>query len=138
MPAMPPATSGPNVTAAPLSLPLQGGVPRPSILQLAIAKREDLARAYMPILKHGGLFIPTRHQATLGESIYVLVTLPEDAERHPIAGRVAWISPRSGGISASPGLGIAFPDDERSRRLVEKIETVLGPLKSSSGEFRIL
>ena len=42
---------------------------------------------------HGGLFVPTQREHRLGEDAYLLVALPDDPTRHPVAGKVAWITP---------------------------------------------
>ena len=100
--------------------------PRPSVGQLAIKEQGALYAAYIPLFTEGGMFIPTTRDYQLGEDIYVLLTLPEDTQRYPIAGRVAWVTPARAAGNRTQGVGIQFPKDEKSRQLKARIEEILG------------
>ena len=52
-----------------------------------------LYAAYMPVFADGGLFVPTTREYKLGEDIYLLLSLPEDPQRYPVAGKVAEVLP---------------------------------------------
>ncbi|MDH4449602.1 MAG: PilZ domain-containing protein [Rhodoferax sp.] len=99
---------------------------RPSVIQLAIKEKAALLAAYIPIFSAGGLFIPTPREYRLGDDVYVLVTLPEDSQRYPVAGKVAWMTPANAAGGRSQGIGIHFPSDEKSHALKMKIESILG------------
>ena len=58
--------------------------------------------------------------------IYVLLSLPEDPQRYPVAGKVAWVTPPKAAGSRTQGVGILFPKDDKSRALKLKIEEILG------------
>jgi type IV pilus assembly protein PilZ len=105
--------------------------PRPSVVQLAIKEKAALYAAYIPLFAEGGMFIPTTREYRLGDDIYVLLTLPEDPQRYPVAGRVAWITPAQASGNRTQGVGIQFPADEKSRALKLKIEQILGSHLSS-------
>lgn len=100
--------------------------PRPSVMQLAIKEKAGLYAAYIPFFADGGIFVPTLREYKLGDDVYVLLTLPEDSQRYPIAGRVAWVTPARAGGNRTQGVGIQFPKDEKSRQLKLKIEEMLG------------
>lgn len=117
MSANPPAsTATPPMTAA----------TRPSVIQLAIKEKGALYAAYIPLFKEGGVFIPTAREYQLGADIYVLMTLPDDTQRYPIAGKVAWVTPPKAAGNRTQGVGVRFPNDEKSRLLKLKIEEILG------------
>ena len=59
--------------------------PRPSVIQLAIKEKAALYAAYIPMFAEGGIFIPTGREYKLGDDIYVLLSLPEDPQRYPVA-----------------------------------------------------
>lgn len=99
---------------------------RPSVIQLAIKEKGALYAAYIPLFAEGGIFIPTAREYRLGDDVYVLLSLPEDPQRYPVAGKVAWITPPKAGGNRSPGIGIRFPGDEKSRQLKARIEEILG------------
>ena len=101
-------------------------IPRPSVIQLAIKERSALYAAYIPLFSEGGIFIPTTREYKLGDDVYVLLSLPDDPQRYPVAGKVAWITPAKAASSRIQGIGIQFPKDEKSRLLKHKIEEVLG------------
>ena len=117
MNANPPAS--PTVPAAPASA-------RPSVIQLAIKQKEALYAAYIPLFKEGGVFIPTAREYQLGADVYVLMTLPDDTQRYPIAGKVAWVTPARAAGNRTQGVGVRFPNDEKSRLLKLKVEEILG------------
>ena len=99
---------------------------RPSVVQLAIKEKAALYAAYIPLFKEGGVFIPTARDYKLGSDVYVLLTLPEDTQRYPVAGKVAWVTPARAAGNRTQGVGVRFPNDEKSRALKQKIEEILG------------
>ena len=105
--------------------------PRPSVIQLAIKEKAALYAAYIPLFSEGGIFIPTAREYKLGDDIYVLLSLPEDPQRYPVAGKVAWVTPAKAAGSRTQGVGIQFPRDEKSKLLKIKIEEILGALVGS-------
>lgn len=105
--------------------------PRPSVIQLSIKEKAALYAAYIPMFSEGGVFIPTSREYALGDDVYVLLSLPEDAQRYPVAGKVAWVTPAKAAGGRTQGVGISFPKDEKSRQLRLKIEEVLGSLMAS-------
>lgn len=124
-PARPAGT--PGVPAAPAA----AGA-RPSVIQLVFREKGALYAAYIPLLSDGGLFVPTTREYRLGEDIYLLLSLPDDAQRYPVAGKVAWITPANAPGGRTQGVGVRFPADEKTRLLKLKIEEILGTSISSS------
>jgi type IV pilus assembly protein PilZ len=106
-------------------------VPRPSVIQLAIKEKSALYAAYIPLFSHGGLFIPTSRDYQLGDPVYVLISLPDDPQRYPVAGKVAWVTPARAVSSRIQGVGVVFPDDEKARALKLKIEEILVGMMTS-------
>jgi type IV pilus assembly protein PilZ len=100
--------------------------PRPSVIQLAIKEKAALYTAYIPLFADGGVFIPTTRDYQLGDDVYVLLSLPDDPQRYPIAGKVAWVTPARAAANRTQGVGVRFPADEKSRVLKIKIEQILG------------
>jgi type IV pilus assembly protein PilZ len=99
---------------------------RPSVIQLSIKEKSALHAAYIPLFVDGGVFIPTTRDYALGDDVYVLLSLPEDPQRFPVAGRVAWITPAKAAGGRAQGVGVQFPPDEKSRLLKLRIEQILG------------
>jgi type IV pilus assembly protein PilZ len=108
------------------SAPAGAASARPSVVQLAIKEKAALYAAYIPLFKEGGVFIPTTRDYHLGADVYVLMTLPEDTQRYPVAGKVAWVTPARAAGNRTQGVGVRFPNDEKSRLLKLKIEEILG------------
>ena len=105
--------------------------PRPSVIQLAIKEKAALYAAYIPMFAEGGIFIPSAREHRLGDDVYVLITLPDDPQRYPVAGKVAWITPSRASGNRTQGVGVRFPNDEKSAQLKLKIEQILGSALSS-------
>ena len=100
-------------------------------MQLAIKEKAALYAAYIPLFAEGGIFVPTTRDYRLGDDVYVLLTLPDDPQRYPVAGRVAWVTPARAAGNRTQGVGIQFPKDEKSRQLKHKIEEILGTALAS-------
>ena len=104
---------------------------RPAVLSLSIKEKAALYAAYMPYLKNGGIFVPTTRPYQLGDDVYLILTLLDDPTKVPVAGKVVWISPATGG-SKTPGIGVHFPGDESGQAARKRIEDALGAnLKSA-------
>lgn len=100
--------------------------PRPSVLQLALKEKGALYAAYIHRFVDGGMFVPTAREFRLGEDVYLLLSLPEDPKRYPIAGKVGWVTPTGAGGHRTQGIGVRFPKDEQCAELKVKIEQMLG------------
>jgi type IV pilus assembly protein PilZ len=99
---------------------------RPSVIQLVFREKGALYAAYIPLFTDGGLFVPSTRDYRLGEDIYLLLSLPDDPQRFPVAGKVAWITPANASGGRTQGVGVRFPNDDKSRQLKIKIEEALG------------
>ncbi|MDB5891783.1 MAG: type pilus assembly PilZ [Polaromonas sp.] len=124
------SSTSPSNPVSPVSPAAAAAAPgagaRPSVVQLAIKEKAALYAAYIPLFKEGGVFIPTARDYKLGADVYVLLTLPEDTQRYPVAGKVAWVTPARASGNRTQGVGVRFPSDEKSRTLKLKIEEILG------------
>ncbi len=105
---------------------------RPSVIQLVFREKGALYAAYMPVFSDGGLFVPTTREYKLGEEIYLLLSLPDDPQRYPVAGKVGWLTPANASGGRTQGVGVRFPNDEKTRVLKLRIEEVLGTALSSA------
>ncbi|HEY1392865.1 MAG TPA: PilZ domain-containing protein [Methylibium sp.] len=118
------SNSGGSPSASPAS--------RPSVIQLVFREKGALYAAYIPLFAEGGLFVPTTRDYKLGEDIYLLLSLPDDAQRYPVAGKVAWITPANAPGGRTQGVGVRFPADEKTRLLRSRIEEILGTSLASA------
>ncbi|MEX8516936.1 MAG: PilZ domain-containing protein [Leptothrix sp. (in: b-proteobacteria)] len=114
------------------SAPLGPAGARPSVIQLVFREKGALYAAYIPLFSEGGLFVPTPREYRLGEDVYLLLTLPDDPQRYPVAGKVAWITPANASGGRTQGVGVRFPVDEKTRALRMRIEEMLGTSIQSS------
>ena len=92
-------------------------------LSLTIKDAVSLYESYMPFLVNGGLFIPTTKTYHLGDEVFIRLTLMDDPEVLPVAGKVVWITPPGAQGRKRAGVGIQFTDAKNVAR--EKIETHL-------------
>ncbi len=102
-----------------MSNPLQSG-----IINHALKSKEELYRSYIPFMKNGGLFIPTDRRIVMGQELFVLVTLPEEKDRHPVPGIVAWWNPSSMDMRPK-GVGLHFISNPATEALRNRIEILL-------------
>lgn len=116
------ATAGAGAAAA--------GGPRHGILSLTIKDKAVLYAAYMPFVKNGGLFIPTTRQYNVGDEVFMLLTLMEEKEKIPVAGRIIWVTPRGAQGNRAAGIGVQFSNQDNGQART-KIEAYLaGALQS--------
>ena len=104
---------------------------RQNMLSVVIRDKAVLHQSYMPFVKNGGLFIPTKKTYSLGNDVFVLLTLMEEQEKIPFAGRVVWITPDGAQGNRPAGIGVQFHNDSSGKAVRDKIENYLaGALKS--------
>ena len=108
-----------------------GAGARQGILSLAIKDKAQLYSAYMPFVKGGAIFIPTTKRYSLGDEVFLLLSLLEDKDRLPVAGKVVWITPPGAQGNRAAGIGVQFSDSAEAETVKGKIETMLaGTLES--------
>ena len=98
---------------------------RQGILSLTIKDKNALYAAYMQFVKNGGLFIPTNKKYKLGDEVFMLLSLMEEAERLPVAGKIIWITPIGAEGNRAAGIGVQFSDQDGGQ-VRNKIEGYLG------------
>lgn len=105
------------------------GSGRNGIISLSIKDTAVLYAAYMPFVQNGGLFVPTNKQYKLGDEVFLLLTLMDEPEKIPCAGKVAWITPQGAQGNRTAGIGVQFTNQDDNIR--SRIETYLaGALES--------
>ncbi|KGE03577.1 PilZ domain-containing protein [Pseudohaliea rubra] len=102
---------------------------RQGILSLTIKDKAVLYSAYMPFVKNGGLFVPTNKSYEVGDEVFMLLTLMEEPEKIPIAGRVIWVTPRGAQGNRTAGIGVQFSEQDAGANA--KIEEYLAGLLAS-------
>lgn len=110
----------------------KAAIARPGVLSLSIKEKSALFAAYMPFLKGGGIFIPTTKQYKLGDEVFMLLTLMEDPNKIPVAGKVVWITPAGAHGGKTQGIGVQFDKNDSGIAARNKVEGLLGgSLKST-------
>jgi type IV pilus assembly protein PilZ len=107
-------------------------VARPGVFTLVIRSKAALYAAWIPLLKGGGIFLPSSRSHSLGEEVLVLLTLLDEPNKVPLQGTVAWINPAHSAGNRPQGIGVQLQDGDASRELKKKVEGLLaGALQSS-------
>ncbi|MDQ7090994.1 MAG: PilZ domain-containing protein [Methylococcales bacterium] len=94
------------------------------IATLTIKEKKQLYKAYMPFIENGGLFIPTKRPYKMGEEVLMLLSLMEEKERIPLAGKVIWKSPEGSDGHRAAGIGIQL-NNKDGGKVKDKIEAYL-------------
>jgi len=102
---------------------IAGGGMRHGILTLTIANVDELFACYMPFVKGGGLFVPTRKPFVMGDEVFLLLDLYDEADKIPLAGKVVWVTPAGVVTNRKQGIGIQLNADAQA--LVNRIDTLL-------------
>ena len=105
---------------------------RPGVFTLVIRSKAALYAAWIPLLKGGGIFLPSTRSHSLGEEVLILLSLLDEPNKIPLHGTVAWINPAHGTGNRPQGIGIQLQDSEASRELRKRVEALIaGALQSS-------
>jgi len=88
---------------------------RQGILSLTIKDKGALYAAYMPFIKNGGLFIPTNKPYKLGDEVFMLLTLMEENEKLPVAGKIIWVTPPGAQGNKASGIGVQFSEQDNGQ-----------------------
>lgn len=107
---------------------MAGGMPRQGILSLSIKDKTALYQSYMPYVVNGGLFVPTNKKYALGDEVFILLTLMEDEDRIPVAGKVIWVTPAGSQGNRVAGIGVQFNEGSDGEMAKTKIETILAAM----------
>lgn len=105
------------------------GAGHQGILSLTIKDKAVLYSAYMPFIRNGGLFVPTNKSYEIGDEVFMLLTLMEESEKIPIAGRVVWVTPRGAQGNRTSGIGVQFSEQDAAANA--KIEEYLAGMLNS-------
>lgn len=101
------------------------GRERSSVISIAIKDKQALYMSYMPYVKGGGLFVPTKKDYNLGDEMFLLVRIMDEVDPVQISGKVVWISP-PGALGNRPrGVGVQFMGDT-AKKASSLIESKLG------------
>jgi len=107
-------------------------IDRPGVFSLVIRSKAALYAAWMPLLRGGGIFVPTNREYHLGEEALVLLSLLDDTVKIPIQGHIAWVNPPHAASNRPQGIGVQLQDSETCRELKKRVEGLLaGALQSS-------
>jgi type IV pilus assembly protein PilZ len=113
-------------------VPQETSIARPGVFTLVIRSKAALYAAWMPVLKGGGVFLPSNRTHVLGEEVLILLSLLEDPNKIPLQGLVAWINPPHSAGNRPQGIGVQLQDNEVGRELRKKVETLLGTALQST------
>ena len=104
--------------------------PKPGILSLTIRDKSALYASYMPFIKNGGLFIPTAKAYKLDDEVFMLLTLMDEKDKLPIAGRIIWITPKGAQGNRTAGIGVQFSELDKGQTRTKIENHLAAALKS--------
>lgn len=104
---------------------------RPWMLSLTLGDKTTAASLYMPFIKGGGVFVESDKEYNLGDSVFVLLTVGEEAKKFPINGKVVWICSANARGDKAQGIGVQFPKDDSGEGARVAIEQMIGKMRSS-------
>ncbi|HEX4944224.1 MAG TPA: PilZ domain-containing protein [Usitatibacteraceae bacterium] len=107
-------------------------ITRPAVFSLVIRSKAALYAAWIPLLRGGGIFVPSTREHNLGEEVLILLSLLDDSVKIPIHGHVAWVNCAHAASNRPQGFGVQLPNTETCRELKKRIEGLLaGALQST-------
>ena len=107
-----------------------GAGARHGILNLAVKDKAHLHGAWMPYVKGGGIFVPTIKRFSLGDEVFLLLSLPESADKYPVPGKVIWVTPSGAQGNRTAGVGVQFTEGGDAEAVRSKIEALLAGMNA--------
>lgn len=104
---------------------------RPWMLSLTLGDKNTAANLYMPFIKGGGVFVESDKEYNLGDPVFVLLTVGEEAKKFPINGKVVWICGVNARGDKAQGIGVQFPKDDSGEGVRVAIEQMIGKMQNS-------
>ena len=102
-----------------------GAGARHGILNLAVKDKAHLHGAWMPYVKGGGIFVASTKRFSLGDEVFLLLSLPESSDKYPVPGKVVWVTPAGAQGNRAPGIGVQFGDTAEGEAARSRIEALL-------------
>lgn len=104
-------------------------------LELSIGSRHALYQAWMPLVRNGGVFVPTERRHELGDAVSLKLALFDSDEPVTVTGRVVWVTPGRAQGKRVAGVGVQFrlPQSDRAR-----IEELLAGASGGDGPTHTL
>lgn len=99
---------------------------KPEFLPLPLKDDAALHSSFMPFIRGGGIFVPTKQSSiyTFGDSVIISMHLQSTNKKLAIPGEVVWIAPKSC-ERGTEGIGVQFTGATKGKvKLI--IETMLG------------
>ena len=109
---------------------MQGAGARHGILNLAVKDKAHLHGAWMPFVKGGGIFVPTIKRFSLGDEVFLLLSLPESSDKYPVPGKVIWMTPAGAQGNRTAGVGVQFTEGGDAEAVRSKIEALLAGMNA--------
>jgi type IV pilus assembly protein PilZ len=58
------------------------------------------------------LFVPTNKPYKIGDEVFMLLNLMDEADKIPIAGKVVWLTPKGAQGNRTAGIGVQFSEED--------------------------
>lgn len=100
------------------------------VIRLSIPDMRTLYELYMPFVDGCGVFVPTDQSYTLGQDIFLFLTLPENIGKFAVSGRVVWINPKNRIGKRQLGIGVQIRGRE-TEKIRKTIDDALGKALNS-------
>lgn len=108
-----------------MPMPRRGG-----IISCQFTDVHSLYASYMPFIKNGALFVQSNQAFSIGQDVFVAVSLPNNPERMPLNGKVVWINHRSAGRRPA-GFAVQIGVDPTGKKIKNEIEQLLSSMAGS-------
>ena len=95
---------------------------RKGIISFSITDRGALYASYLSFVQNGGVFVPTARSYALGDKVFMLLQVMDDAAMLPVAGTVVWVTPPGAQGNKTPGVGVQFSEEDNgaTRSVIEQ------------------
>ena len=103
---------------------------RKGIIAFSITDRGALYSSYMQYVTNGGVFVPTARAYDIGDSVFVLLRLMDDATPFALEAEVVWVTPAGAQGNKAPGIGLQFSDTNKADAKTAIEQHLGGTLKS--------
>lgn len=106
------------------------------LMSLSIKDTTSLYESYMPFIKGGGVFVPTHKSYRLGDEVFIRLTLMDEPDKLPVAGKIVWVAPV--GVQGGRAVGVGVQLNDPTDNVRTRIETYLAGALESDRETSTL
>lgn len=102
-----------------------------------IPDKATLYASYMPFIRNGGLFLPGQTKLSMGQEVFLVLSMMNDPERVRVAAKVVWVTPPGAQANRPAGVGVQFLEADQGATKARIENYLAGMTKSDNPTYTL-